>query len=483
MTERPDRSRGSLLERSFGLDTRSLAVFRISISLVLLADLWIRSGDLIPHYSDRGVLPLSLWKEHVREHWLLCFHALAGDENGLRLLWAVGYLLAGSLLVGLFSRTAAFACWIYWLSLSARNPIILSGGDGLLRAVLLWCALLPIGDRLSIDAWRAGRPLDVREGRVVVSPGSVIFVLTLVTMYWVSAYWKSNPVWLSEGTALARALDYDLYSTGRMKWLLEHPEPLRWLSRMTVVFELLGPLLVVLPLRSARFRAAAVLAFIGFHGIIAMALELGIFTYTCISAWLAVVPPEVWNRVTGGRTVPRPSEPARHAYEGDLPFTPILRDFAACAVACCMLAYLAHDCCRGCFTLPPSVERIVTLGGFRTRWHLYETPSPLDGWVVAKAVTRGGSEIDLLQGGRQVTWEKPPELSRLHPNHRWRKLVRRLSRPESAPVVAAFLQYLCREAPRIAGERVASVTLVQALELPTSRDKTFRRDVASASCD
>jgi hypothetical protein len=45
------------LKELFGFDKRSLALFRILISIFVLYDLWDRSKDFTEHYSDVGVLP------------------------------------------------------------------------------------------------------------------------------------------------------------------------------------------------------------------------------------------------------------------------------------------------------------------------------------------------------------------------------------------------------------------------------------------
>ena len=41
--------------RRYGLDLRSLALLRVGLALIILSDLWFRCGDLLAHYSDRGV--------------------------------------------------------------------------------------------------------------------------------------------------------------------------------------------------------------------------------------------------------------------------------------------------------------------------------------------------------------------------------------------------------------------------------------------
>ena len=54
----------TLLQSVLRLDTRSLAVFRVGLGLLLLADILERSRNLTAHYTDAGVLPRSLLLRH-----------------------------------------------------------------------------------------------------------------------------------------------------------------------------------------------------------------------------------------------------------------------------------------------------------------------------------------------------------------------------------------------------------------------------------
>ncbi len=45
------------LERAYGLDLRSLALFRIGLAALILGDLIWRARDLRAFYTDFGVLP------------------------------------------------------------------------------------------------------------------------------------------------------------------------------------------------------------------------------------------------------------------------------------------------------------------------------------------------------------------------------------------------------------------------------------------
>ena len=50
----------------FGIDTRSLAVLRVALALIILADLAIRASELSAFYTEDGVLPRALLADQVR---------------------------------------------------------------------------------------------------------------------------------------------------------------------------------------------------------------------------------------------------------------------------------------------------------------------------------------------------------------------------------------------------------------------------------
>ena len=62
----------------FGMDLRSLAIFRISIALIIIVDLIARASDLESHYTDRGVLPIDRVIEHSPK-WRVSVHLLNGS--------------------------------------------------------------------------------------------------------------------------------------------------------------------------------------------------------------------------------------------------------------------------------------------------------------------------------------------------------------------------------------------------------------------
>ncbi|MFT5471570.1 MAG: hypothetical protein ACI8UO_006705, partial [Verrucomicrobiales bacterium] len=62
----------------FGIDLRSLALFRISLGAILIADLIVRATDLTMFYTDAGVMPIEQLRHPA---WRICLHALSGDSG------------------------------------------------------------------------------------------------------------------------------------------------------------------------------------------------------------------------------------------------------------------------------------------------------------------------------------------------------------------------------------------------------------------
>ncbi|MEX2215004.1 MAG: hypothetical protein WD768_12795, partial [Phycisphaeraceae bacterium] len=145
-------SQRRLLEPPFAIDRRALAAFRIAIALILLMDLLIRSGSVVEHYSDGGILPRSQWVQQNKGTARWSLHAMNGEPAFQRALMIAAALAAGAMLVGWKTRGAVALAWLLTHSIQMRNPMINNGGDILLRGMLLWAVFLPLGSRWSIDA-------------------------------------------------------------------------------------------------------------------------------------------------------------------------------------------------------------------------------------------------------------------------------------------------------------------------------------------
>ena len=149
----------------FGIDTRSLAVFRIALGLVILADLLIKVPDLAAFYTDDGVLPRALLAEQVgaRAPALLPIlnlvpHVAVDGVVGQALLFVLAGAVAVLLVAGWQTRWVTIASWILLTSLQARNPAVRNAGDDMFRLLLFWSMFLPLGATWSVAPAGARAP-------------------------------------------------------------------------------------------------------------------------------------------------------------------------------------------------------------------------------------------------------------------------------------------------------------------------------------
>ena len=181
------------LRAVFGLDLRSLALFRIGLGVVLSCDLVQRIGDAESFYGDFGILPRSVLFSEFADPWYWTLHAFSGQSGAVALLFAVQLALALCLLAGYRTRPAALLCWLLVVSVQHRNEFVGHGGDQLLRTLLLWSLFLPLGARWSVDSALAGG--DRSRLPPWLSAGTAALVLQTCFLYWSTLLLKWHPDW------------------------------------------------------------------------------------------------------------------------------------------------------------------------------------------------------------------------------------------------------------------------------------------------
>lgn len=288
--------RAEFLEKRYGLDLRSLALVRIGLAFVILADLLTRMGDIVAHYTDAGVLPRQAAAEILPDgYW--SFHLMGGQAWTQALIFLVAVTLALALLLGYKTRLATIGSWAMIISLHNRNPALIFAADDVLRAIMFWAMFLPLGARYSIDSAlnTASHPLPKRFFGVA----TVALMVQQCFIYMFSAFFKTtSPTWWPEGSAVYYSLSFDQYVTPLGAWLLHLGALLPIFTFFTLVLEWIGPLFLFVPYRSDLFRNIAIVTFILLHLGFGLTLNLGIFPALSIVTWLAFIPTSTWERWT-----------------------------------------------------------------------------------------------------------------------------------------------------------------------------------------
>ncbi len=291
----------NLVRRVFSVDFRSIALFRILLALLLLADLTLRSFDLTTFYTDDGVLPRRNWLLLThRWHWSI--HAASGELWWQILLFLMAACFACALLLGYRSKLAAVASFILLASLLNRNGLILQGGDNLLVIMSFWAIFLPLGARYSFDAALQQAHLDnpnalasnaYRE-QPYFSVATIAIVFQVLYLYIFTALMKTGDPWVSQFDAAYYAVSLQHFATPIGDWIRQFPGLLKVATVFVLLVEFIGPLLVLSPFFWPWMRITGLLLLGSLHAAFLLMLHIGLFPLIDFMALSLLIPGALW---------------------------------------------------------------------------------------------------------------------------------------------------------------------------------------------
>lgn len=294
-----ERWRNGRIGELFGADLRSLAVLRIALGLLILMDLAGRIPNLRVHYTDDGVLPRDVLIANLNP-WRWSLSLYNGTEAAQWLIFIGAAVAAGFLVIGFHTRTATIVAWILLFSIQTRNPLLLSGADTLLRVLMFWAMLLPLGAHWSLDqrlrATSANVPsMQMRFPVRCLSWATLGLFLQIAFMYWFTALLKSSPVWRTDGTALTYATGAGHVTRPFGDYLHQFPDLLRILTYLSYGLEVVVPFLLFFPFRTGPVRTMAAAAIMIFHAGIFLTFNIGIFPWTSALCMVCFLPAWFWD--------------------------------------------------------------------------------------------------------------------------------------------------------------------------------------------
>lgn len=422
----------------FSLDTRSLALARILAGLIVLIDLAYRALFLRAHYTGDGVLPLTMipgaWRAFPGLHLLSDAFFYQAFLFGIHALFAV------ALLLGFRTRLVTVVCFYLAMSLEARNPLVLNSGDIMLRLTLFWGMFLPWGDSWSLDSPRS------QPYRLLSMP-ALAWTVQIGLVYPVSVLHKmSSPIW-SGGTAIYYAVHLDHVARWPADWLLKIPDLFPVLTALVLVYEALAGILLMLPSPTARMWG--VVSCMALHYGLGWVLELGIFRYSPWVALVALLPSQVWDR--GQRDLELRNKLGQSVLS------------LVTLVLISLVLFVNVENVRGAER--PMLHRVMGTMGLDQNWNMFvKNGLVADFWELAPAHLSDGSEVDLLDQGRPISWEKPDRASLRFPTQRWLKYLSRAV--DNQELVSQLADWLRRDWDATHPDRrVESLRLVRVNEI------------------
>ncbi len=446
-------------EELFGIDLRSLALFRICIAIIVIVDLIILSSDIKAYYTDWGFLPRSVLLDLNNSPWYLSINLMSGGYFFQFLLFLIAFIFAFFLLIGYKTRLSSVIIWFFMLSLHFRNSDILSCADGYLRLLLFWSMFIPLGAYYSLDKTLSKDEI-LPTSKKVFSIGTVAILFQVIFVYIFCVYHKTAPEWKFDATAVYYALSFDELVTSFGKYLLNFPELLKVLTRFTYWFELLGPFLLFVPICTGPIRTLAVFGFILMHIGFAGCLDLDVFPWVCCIAVVLFLPSWFWdniyikfknlaiytrikNSIYHNVILPLKNNFVNNQKPPTLHYSLIENLF----VAFCLLYVLMWNISsiKPACKIPDYLKPLGQFFQIEEEWSMFSPlPSTDDGWYVIPGRLLDGTLVDLFKNGSTVTWKKPKLLSSEFKNHYWFKLYENLRQGDNNTQVLNFGRYLCR---------------------------------------
>lgn len=197
------------------------STYGLSVTRMILG--FIVASQLVVNWSDRQYTwgDGSRWTDQVLNGrgWpsFLGLFSQAGGI-GFDLAYLATILFGVLMMLGLYTRASSFMTLFLWVSLYVSNPFVGSGGDAILRMVLLYMCFTDAGRHWSLDARIRGQRGEVRSivpawmSNTLHNLATILIVHQVLMVYLGSSFWKVQSAVWKDGTAVYYPLQTDAYS-------------------------------------------------------------------------------------------------------------------------------------------------------------------------------------------------------------------------------------------------------------------------------
>lgn len=469
------RRLGDALRARVAIDTRSLAVVRILLGIVLILDLAHRAQDLTRYYTDEGVFPAAAY--FARSLSDLSLHAISGEAWVQAVLFIVAGLLALVFTLGYRTRLVGVVCLLLLFSLHIRNPFVHNGGDRLLRVLLLVSLVTPLGERWSIDALRRG------SGRSQVATfGTAALLIQPIVVFTTNAILKHRGDRWFAGEGLAMALHNEPMTTALGQALADQGLLLIVLNYGWVVLLIGSALLLLAP--TGWLRALVALGYISAFAGMGLTMKVGWFPLLLTASVVPFLTAPFWDAVarkswpawkTIGARIPDALHPSRLGRrwsragsqdqdpDRDASMTGSLARGAKGTVGVVVLAWILLFSTTHVTPLdPPDPIDISYLD--QQAWALF-APDPAGsyGLYVVEAELGNGSspETRTLDPLDLDPVLEPPDGFDTFRDRKFMQAVWSSSRDETPLVAGSYADWVCRQAEHGLEGTVESITVVR----------------------
>jgi hypothetical protein len=261
----------------------AMGVFRAIFGLVALINWLMMWPFWETWFSEKGYVPTEAVQIFLGPTPRFAPLNVLTDPGVIQFAYALLLMFCVTTMLGLFTRFSTIALFLLTVAFHMRNPILLHGGDTLLRNMCFLLALAPAGAAFSLDRRiaekRAGKPLPIED--VSLWPQRLM-VFQLVLVYLTTVWAKSYGNLWREGKAT--------WFPPQLTEFERFPVPTFLNSPPAVMVTTYGTLLVELALGTLIFwkpaRRWVVLSGLALHAGIEYQFNIPMFAATITSCYL-----------------------------------------------------------------------------------------------------------------------------------------------------------------------------------------------------
>ena len=273
------------------ISASGFGLMRIAWAATALAFFLMQFGDIATFYSDAGLFPRNIAEVVTRDIYRFTILDHLGQPGSVFTLYLLMLLSFTASMLGIFPRASTIISFVLMCGFHERNPLILGGGDTVLRNVGFLLCIAPTLrafslDRLS-DQWKHWCKTHAMLPPLTMSAWPYRLLLWQTIVLYVTSVWfkMMGGMWLA-GTATTAALQQEVFVRWP-RWVMNLFIPLAPVfTYFTMIFESLWVLLLLpggwltkIHLDVApRLKRWLILAGIFFHGGIFVLMDVGSFS-------------------------------------------------------------------------------------------------------------------------------------------------------------------------------------------------------------
>jgi hypothetical protein len=353
-----------LLNRLYGLDVRSVGLFRITLGLAIIADLFFNKlFNLKTFYTEEGLFPNSILDliSQTCECSLLFY---INSHTGVLLFFFGLLVLAALYTIGFKPKWIGVLLYVGLFSLHERNAPFLMGGDAILRLTLFWSLFLP----LSIKFTPFGNNKNT-GGIEVRGWGVWAILLQFAVIYLFNGMAKTGATWWN-GEAIGYALMLPFAQAPFSELLLQNKLGYQLATYFVLLLEFLVPLSLFFPRHNKRYRLLAAFLIFSFHWGGLLFFYIGNFYLATLPFVILLIPDFIWDKITAL------SDQKKNVF-----YSPVARWGRYTVVTCLCIVLLINI--ESLFNKQTPISNKVAsktcnIGGLKQRWRMFAPDPPID---------------------------------------------------------------------------------------------------------